>query len=109
MDCIFCAIAQKEVPAHFLYEDEEIVAFADINPAAPTHILIIPRRHSANISKTEDDLLLGRLLRTADRLAADLVISDYRLVINSGARCGQSVFHLHVHLLAGRDFSWPPG
>ncbi len=109
MECVFCAIAKKEIPAKLLYEDELAVAFADINPAAPTHILIIPRRHCDSLSATDDPALLAHLLLTARRLAADLGLRDYRLVINNGPRAGQSVFHLHLHLLAGRDMSWPPG
>ncbi len=109
MACIFCAIAKKEIPAELLYEDDLLVAFADINPVAPTHILIIPREHCAGLSETENEVILARLLKTARALSAEMNIHDYRLVINNGPRAGQTVFHLHLHLLAGRDFSWPPG
>lgn len=109
MKCIFCAIIQHEIPANILYEDDQVVAFADINPVAPTHLLIVPRRHSDSLSSTGEGDILAGLLLTARKLAADLNLEDYRVVINNGPSAGQSVFHLHVHLLGGRDFAWPPG
>jgi len=109
MNCIFCAIAKKEIPATLLYEDEHFVAFADINPVAPTHILIIPVEHSHGLAKTDNEAILAGLLITARKLALKLNIEEYRLVINNGPTAGQTVFHLHLHLLAGRDFAWPPG
>jgi histidine triad (HIT) family protein len=113
MDCIFCKVAAGEVPAEKIYEDEHVVAFRDINPVAPTHILLIPRKHIAGVSdlQAEDADLAGHLLLTAGKLAAELGVSEegYRLNINTNAGAGQTVYHLHVHLLAGRKFTWPPG
>jgi histidine triad (HIT) family protein len=108
---LFTKIIEGEIPGDFVYRDEEVVAFKDINPAAPTHILIVPVKPVESVKALEaSDLeLAGKLLLTAKKIAADLDISDYRLVINNGSGAGQSVFHLHVHLLAGRAFSWPPG
>lgn len=109
MNCIFCAVVNKEIPAKILFEDDEVVAFSDINPAAPTHILIVPRKHSDSLASTHDRDILASLLVTARKLAAEMKMEDFRVVINNGSRAGQSVFHLHVHLLGGRDFHWPPG
>lgn len=111
-DCVFCRIARGEIPADRLVADDQVVAFHDLSPQAPTHVLIIPRRHVASLAAADegDRELLGRLLDTARRLAAELGLSDgFRVVINSGADAGQTVFHLHVHLLGGRAFGWPPG
>lgn len=111
-DCIFCRISRKEIPAKFLYEDPEIFAFEDLNPKAPTHILICPRKHIVNLSDAtaEDAALLGRILLVAAQLARERHLTDgYRTTINNGAGAGQSVFHLHVHLMGGRAFHWPPG
>jgi histidine triad (HIT) family protein len=112
-DCIFCKIAAGQIGGPPLYKDNQITAFRDVNPQAPQHILIIPNRHivSLNESDEADQSLLGQLLLTAAKLAQlEGVASDgYRLVINTGHQGGQSVFHLHVHLLAGRRFTWPPG
>lgn len=113
MSCIFCRIAQGEIPANKLHEDEELVAFADISPQAPTHVLVIPKRHIANIADiTQDDAeLIGRLFLLANQLARKEGIADggYRLVINSGADAGQAVDHIHLHVLGGRKMTWPPG
>lgn len=109
MDCIFCAIARKEVPATLVYEDDLVVAFTDINPVAPVHILIIPRRHYASLAEAADDEILAGLQTAAQTIARSRNLKDYRVVINNGPSAGQSVFHLHLHLLGGRDFSWPPG
>ncbi len=108
---IFTKIIEGEIPGDFVYRDEEVVAFKDINPSAPTHILIVPVKPVESVKSLEagDLELAGKLLLTAKKIAADLGLSDYRLVINNGSGAGQSVFHLHVHLLAGRPFSWPPG
>ncbi len=112
-DCPFCRIVAGEIPTDFLHEDELVVAFSDISPKAPTHILLIPREHlvsAADLSEAHAPML-GRLFATAARLAAGqrLVESGFRLVTNAGADAGQSVDHLHVHLLGGRKFGWPPG
>jgi histidine triad (HIT) family protein len=113
MDCLFCRIAAGEIPCDRVYEDEEILAFRDINPQAPTHILVIPRRHVSSLDELRDGdaALAGRLVVAATRLAREegLAGSGYRLVTNCGAGAGQTVFHLHLHLLGGRTFRWPPG
>lgn len=111
-DTIFAKIIRREIPATFLFEDERCVAFRDVNPQAPTHILIVPKATIATLSDagSEHESLLGHLLLTAKNIAGQLGLADgYRLVINNGAAAGQTVFHLHVHLLAGRSFTWPPG
>lgn len=110
-DCLFCKIAKKEIPAKLVHEDESVVAFRDINPQAPTHILITPRRHLAQVSeaKGSDFGLFESLHRIAAALAKKEGLTDYRLVINNGPSAGQSVFHIHLHLLGGRPFAWPPG
>ncbi len=112
-NCIFCKIAAGEIPAAKVFEDERAVAFRDINPQAPTHALVIPRAHIPSLSAAEeaDEALLGHLLR----VAAQVVHSEghaeggFRTVVNNGAGAGQTVFHIHVHVLAGRRLSWPPG
>lgn len=111
-DCIFCKIGGKEPPAKLIYEDADIFAFEDIHPQAPTHLLISPRKHlvSLNDATAEDAALLGRMLLVAKQLAAERGISGgYRTVINNGAGAGQSVDHLHLHVLGGRAMRWPPG
>lgn len=113
MDCLFCKICQGEVPAKIAFENERLVAFEDINPQAPLHIQIIPRKHiptSLEIG-AEDHALIGEIFEVAGTLAREReVASDgYRLVVNTNAAAGQSVYHLHVHLLGGRSFGWPPG
>lgn len=110
-DCIFCRIAAGEI-GKLIYQDHEIAAFRDINPASPVHILIVPRKHVPGIKEGIDDPgLLGRMAALAVKLAKDDGISQtgYRLVVNSGKDGGQSVAHLHMHLLGGRPFGWPPG
>ena len=110
-DCLFCKIAAGQVPSAQVYNDSAFYAFRDINPAAPSHILIIPRKHIARISDAdaEDAELIGNLFLTANRVAEQEGLTNFRYVINCGAQAGQSVFHIHLHLLAGRDFYWPPG
>jgi histidine triad (HIT) family protein len=111
-DCLFCRIAAKQIPSKTVYEDDDVFAFEDIGPQAPTHILIIPRKHfaSLNDAASDDQAILGKLQLVAAQLAKKLNLSQgYRTVINTGAGAGQSVFHLHLHLLGGRAFHWPPG
>lgn len=112
-NCVFCKIRDKEVASSVVYEDKDIMAFKDVNPAAPTHILIIPKKHieSLNHINEKDKNLLGELMLRIKDLAEKLNISDkgYRLVINTNLMGGQAVYHLHVHLLGGRQLSWPPG
>ncbi|XP_050359139.1 adenosine 5'-monophosphoramidase HINT1-like [Nymphalis io] len=112
-DTIFGKILRKEIPAKFVYEDDQCVAFNDVNPQAPTHILVIPRKPISQLSKAEDDdeQLLGHLLIVARKVAAQqgLDKSGFRLVINDGKNGAQSVYHLHIHILGGRQMQWPPG
>lgn len=111
-DCIFCRIAAGEIPARIAHQDDEVVAFHDVAPKAPFHLLVIPRRHIATLAETapEDAALLGRVVRTAIEVAhAEGLDRGYRLVWNCGESAGQSVFHLHLHLLGGRAMGWPPG
>lgn len=112
-ECLFCRIAAGEIPAKLVHEDDLVVAFHDVDPRAPTHVLLIPREHVASAAALTEahGPMLGRLFTTAARIARELGVADggYRLVSNVGRGAGQSVDHLHVHLLGGRSFSWPPG
>lgn len=112
-DCIFCKIANKEIETTVVYEDDVCLAFEDANPQAPVHVLVIPKRHIASLADAgEDDTeLLGRLCLACDKVAAAKGIREdgYRVVANRGAKAGQSVFHLHLHVLGGRAMNWPPG
>ncbi len=111
--CIFCRIIKREAPGKIVYEDESTVAIEDLHPQAPVHLLVLPRRHLASLQEAfgEDEPLLGHLLTVAAQLARErgLESRGYRTVINNGSLAGQSVFHLHVHVLGGRVFRWPPG
>ena len=111
-DCVFCRIVRREAPARIVYQDEEVTAFHDLHPRAPVHILVVPNRHIAGLAQVEpeDATLVGKLFVVARQVAEqEGVASGYRLVVNNGPLAGQSVFHLHVHLLGGRALSWPPG
>ena len=112
-DCIFCKIIKGEIPSKKIFEDDDIFAFHDINPAAPIHFLVIPKRHIPNIMETEanDSALLGKLLLKAQELAAELGCGEkgFRLTINCKSHGGQTVDHLHLHILGGRQLAWPPG
>ena len=111
-DCLFCKIGWKEIPAKLVYEDDEIFAFEDIQPQAPTHILVCPKIHMGSLTEAtlEDVSTLGRLQLIAAKLAVKNKLTEgYRTVINNGRGAGQSVFHIHLHLLGGRAFRWPPG
>ena len=112
-DCIFCKIAAREIPASIVHEDDEVVAFRDVHPEAPVHLLIVPRRHVASLAEAADadGALLGRILLAARDLAVSEGIdaSGWRLVTNRGPGAGQTVLHLHFHLLGGRGMTWPPG
>lgn len=112
MTTIFGKIIRREIPADIVYEDDLCLAFRDVNPQAPTHVLVIPKKEIAQLAdaKPEDQALIGHLLLAANRIARDLGVADaYRVVVNNGAGAGQSVFHLHLHILAGRPMRWPPG
>lgn len=108
-DCIFCRIAAGALPTPFVYEDGEAVAFRDVQPQAPVHLLVVPRRHVASLNDARDEELLGRLLAVARQAAAKAGLEQYRVVINTGPEAGQSVLHLHLHVLGGRVMAWPPG
>jgi histidine triad (HIT) family protein len=112
-DCIFCKIARHEIPGQTVYEDDELMAFRDVRPVAPVHILIIPKRHIPSLFEIEenDSPLMGRIVVLAKRLADEDGIAQqgFRLVVNSGEHAGQSVPHIHFHLLGGRSLGWPPG
>ena len=111
-DCLFCKIGDKKIPAKLVYEDAELFAFGDIHPQAPTHVLICPRKHIVSLTEAaaEDATLLGKLHLVAANMAKERKLTDgYRTVLNNGRGAGQSVFHLHLHLLGGREFRWPPG
>lgn len=112
-NCLFCKIINKKIPARIIHEDEHAIAFEDINPQAPVHTLIVPKKHIADIHsiKAPDRELVGHLFFVAKTIASgkDLDTKGYRMVINNGRDAGQTVFHIHLHLLSGRPFSWPPG
>ena len=112
-DCLFCGVVEGKIKGNIVYQDGSVIAFKDINPKAPVHILIIPRKHVAGVLdlSAEDGALIGHIFAVAARLAREQGIADagFRVVVNSGADAGQSVFHLHYHLLGGRRMSWPPG
>jgi histidine triad (HIT) family protein len=110
-DCLFCKIVAGDIPSDKVHETDEIVAFRDINPAAPTHVLVIPKKHiasAADLSAASADLL-GAMFEAISTIAKDEGLDSYRVVTNVGAEAGQSVFHLHWHILGGRSLSWPPG
>ncbi len=111
--CLFCKIAAKQIHAKILFEDDDLLAFHDVNPVAPTHVLIIPKQHVSGLGdgQPEHTELFGRLLLATSRAAAltGIAESGYRVVANTGPHAGQSVFHLHIHVLGGRPLSWPPG
>ena len=112
-DCVFCRIASGEIPAQVVAQDERVVAFRDLNPQAPLHVLIIPRQHLVSVAEAgeEHEGLLGHLMVVAAGIARQegIEAGGYRLVLNHGPNAGQSVFHVHLHLLGGRRFGWPPG
>ncbi len=110
-DCIFCKILAGEIPSRRAYEDDDMMAIHDVNPQAPLHVLILPRRHIARTTDLTpaEDALVGKMHRVAAKVVADAKAGDYRTLFNCGEGAGQSVFHLHLHVLAGRRMGWPPG
>lgn len=112
-ECVFCRIARKEIPARLVYEDDEVVAFDDLNPQAPVHVLVIPRRHISTLNDLSpaDDALLGKLSRVAAQVAREKGVAEagWRSVVNVNREGGQVVFHVHLHCLGGRPMFWPPG
>ncbi len=111
MDCLFCAIAKGDIPSKKVYEDEQVFAFYDIDPQAPVHFLVIPKAHieSAGAVTPENSAVVAHCFEVIAKVAADMGISDFRVVSNCGEQAGQSVKHLHFHVLSGRDMTWPPG
>jgi len=112
-DCIFCKIAEKKIPARIVYEDEHAIAFEDVNPQAPVHTLVIPKKHISTLLdlKEEDNDLVGHLLKVANKIAKDKGIAErgFRVVTNCNPESGQTVYHIHFHILGGRPMHWPPG
>ncbi len=112
-DCLFCSIASGKIPSKVVYSDDDVVAFEDINPQAPTHVLVIPREHTARILDLDEDsaAIVGKMVLAANKIAQErgFAADGYRLVINCNEGAGQSVWHIHLHLLGGRKFGWPPG
>jgi histidine triad (HIT) family protein len=112
-DCLFCKIATREIPSSIVYEDDRVLAFNDINPQAPTHVLVIPKRHVASLDELGpgDDAIVGELVRRAAAIARErgITAGGYRTVFNTNRDAGQTVFHIHLHLIGGRSMHWPPG
>jgi len=112
-DCLFCKIVNREIPASIVYEDDRVLALTDINPQAPTHVLVVPKRHIASLNdlSADDDRIVGEVVRRAAAIAKERGISagGFRTVFNTNRDAGQTVFHVHLHLLGGRNMSWPPG
>jgi histidine triad (HIT) family protein len=112
-DCLFCRIVRKEIPASVVYEDDDLLVFNDINPQAPLHALVIPKRHIATLNdlSSQDDALAGQMIRRGASIAREKGYADrgFRTVFNTNAEAGQTVFHIHLHVLAGRGLTWPPG
>lgn len=111
MDCLFCKIAAGEIPSKKVYEDDLCYAFYDIDPQAPTHFLVIPKAHIASVSEVtpENQAIVGHIFSVIAQITKELGLESYRVVSNIGEQAGQSVFHLHFHVLSGRDMTWPPG
>lgn len=113
MDCLFCKIIDRKIPATIVYEDEHVLAFDDINPQAPTHVLVIPKRHIATLNdlSADDDAIVGEVVRRAAAIAQDrgIAAGGFRTVFNTNRGAGQTVFHIHLHLIGGRTMHWPPG
>ena len=108
-DCLFCKIIKGEIPSNKVWEDDKTFAFYDISPQAPTHILVIPKEHIASLNDLKDTSVMGDLFKAIQGITQKLNIKEYRTVINTGESAGQTVFHIHIHILAGRPLLWPPG
>jgi len=108
-DCLFCKIVTGDIPAKLVYQNDHVIAFPDLHPQAPTHVLVIPKQHTACVAETADDQIFAHVMAGVRDMAKELGLTDYRLTVNNGAGAGQTVFHLHMHVLSGRKFTWPPG
>lgn len=108
-DCIFCKIANHEIPTEPVFENDRVIAFNDLNPQAPVHILVIPKKHISSLKEVDDFEIMNDLFSAIDMIVKQKNIKDFRTVINTGSEAGQTVFHLHIHILAGRPLLWPPG
>ena len=108
-DCIFCKLANKEIPTNLIYEDDNVVAFNDLAPQAPTHFLVIPKKHYSSLNEINSTEEFGNIFSAVPKVCEKLGIKEYRTVVNTGASAGQTVFHIHVHVMAGREFGWPAG
>ncbi|HIU87140.1 TPA: histidine triad nucleotide-binding protein [Candidatus Spyradomonas excrementavium] len=108
-NCIFCKIANGDIPVEPVWENEKVFAFKDANPQAPVHILVVPKDHYASLNELDDKNLMGELINGVKSAAKALGLKEYRTVLNTGESAGQTVFHIHFHVLSGRDFNWPPG
>lgn len=112
-DCLFCKIREGEIPADIVFENDDVLAFNDVNPQAPVHVLIIPKHHISTVNDVieDDQVIMGKLFSAAKEIASQKGVSDdgYRLVVNCNEKAGQTVFHIHMHLIAGRAMTWPPG
>ena len=109
-DCLFCRIVEGKIPATVVYEDDDVMAINDVFPRAPFHVLVVPRKHVAKLSELDDEALGGKLLQAVRKVARQGGVGDnFRLVVNNGDHAGQTVWHLHIHVLGGREFAWPPG
>ena len=110
-DCLFCRIVSREIPAKYVMENEHVVAFRDINPQAPVHVVVVPREHVASLNEADDAAMLGELSLAAAQIAKSegIAESGYRTVVNTNRDAGQTVFHIHLHLIGGRGMAWPPG
>lgn len=108
-DCIFCKIANHEIPTNPVFENDKVIAFNDLEPQAPVHILVIPKKHVASVKDVEDLEMMKHLFDAVQKIVKEKNITDFRTVINTGKEAGQSVFHLHIHILSGRPLLWPPG
>ena len=109
MDCIFCKIANKEISSVLIYEDENTVAFNDLNPQAPVHFLVIPKKHYNSLNEIDSQEAFSQIFSVIPKITKKLGINEYRTVVNTGKSAGQTVFHIHVHVMSGRNFDWPAG
>ncbi len=108
-ECIFCKIANKEIKTDIIYEDDNVIAFNDLNPQAPVHFLVIPKKHYPSLNEIDSEEAFMKIFSAIPKITKKLGIKEYRTVINTGAQAGQTVFHIHVHVMAGREFTWPAG